>query len=103
MNDGGRVVVEVGFLSIARVCFHQPECKGQDSLSWEFIVFLNLVNLRGGQKQMTNCWRMPEKKKRHNFKILMQGLLTLAVLAVLVAGSNRVHAVAGGAVGGWTV
>lgn len=30
-------------------------------------------------------------------------LLTLAVLAVLVACSDGVHAVAGGAVGGWTV
>lgn len=38
-------------------------------------------------------------KKTKQCKILIQGLLTLAILAILVACSDGVHAVAGGTVG----
>ena len=42
-------------------------------------------------------------QQSHRTQLLMQVLLTLAVLAVLVARSDGVHAVAGGAVGGGAV
>lgn len=46
---------------------------------------------------------MQQLELNTNIKTRIQGLLTLTVLAVLVACSDRVHAVAGSAVGGGAV
>lgn len=102
--DGCGVEVVVGSLSRARVCLHRPGCKGQEALlpgNWASLhrLFKFSQLKRGSEK---NDQLLSQKHESiclcSNNSIHIKGLLTLAILAILVACSDGVHTVAGGAV-----